>query len=62
MTSPLTAAEREFRDETSKAAKRAEARAAIADQDARATAFNNNRERLKSARLAREADLKATGK
>jgi hypothetical protein len=61
MTSPLTAAERELRDETMKAGKRAEARAAIADQVARATAFNDNRERLRSARLAREAQLKAKG-
>jgi hypothetical protein len=55
MTSPLTAAERETRDENRKAAKRAEARAAMADQAARATAFNDNRKRLKAARLAREA-------
>jgi hypothetical protein len=62
MTSPLTAAERELRDETVKATTRAEARAAMADQVARATAFNDNRERLRSARLAREAELKAKGK
>jgi hypothetical protein len=62
MASPLTAAERELRDEANKAAKRAEARAAMADQVARATAFNDNRERLRSARLAREAELKAEGK
>jgi hypothetical protein len=62
MTSPLTAAERELRDETNKAAKRADARVAMADQVARATAFNDNRERLRSARLAREAELKAKGK
>jgi hypothetical protein len=59
MTSPLTAAERELRDQELKSAKRAEARAAMADQAARATAFNDNRERLKSARLAREAEMKA---
>jgi hypothetical protein len=58
MTSPLTAAERELRDETNKASKRVEARAAMADHVARATAFNDNRERLRSARLAREAELK----
>ena len=62
MSSPLTAAEREMRDEERKAAKRAEARVAMADQVARATAFNDNRERLRSARLAREAELKAKGK
>jgi hypothetical protein len=62
MTSPLTAAERELRDEANKAAKTAEARLAMADHVARATAFNNNRERLRSARLAREAELKAKGK
>jgi hypothetical protein len=55
MSSPLTAAERETRDEERKSAKRAEARAAMADQAARITAFNDNRERLKAARLAREA-------
>jgi hypothetical protein len=55
MTSPLTAAEREMRDEKLKSAKRAAARAAMADQAARITAFNDNRERLKAARLAREA-------
>ena len=62
MTSRLTAAERELRDESHEAAKRADARAAMADHAARATAFNDNRERLKSARLAREAGLKANGK
>ena len=62
MSSPLTAAEREMRDEERKAAKRAEARVAMADQVARATAFNDNRERLRSARLAREAELKAKGR
>jgi hypothetical protein len=55
MGSPLTAAEREMRDEGLKAAKRYEARAAMADQAARAMAFNDNRKRLKAARLAREA-------
>jgi hypothetical protein len=55
MSSPLTAAERELRDEERKAAQRAEARAAIADQAAQATAFNDNRKRLRAARLAREA-------
>jgi hypothetical protein len=55
MSSPLTAAERATRDEELKAAKRADAHAAMADQVARATAFNDNRERLKAARLAREA-------
>jgi hypothetical protein len=59
MTSPLTAAERELRDETMKAGKRAAAQAAMAERTARATAFNDNRERLRSARLAREAQLKA---
>jgi hypothetical protein len=62
MTSPLTAAERELRAADDKAAKRADARAAMAEQAARATAFNDNRERLKSARLTREAEMKATGK
>jgi hypothetical protein len=38
MTSPLTAAEREMRDEELKSAKRAEARAAMADQAARINA------------------------
>jgi hypothetical protein len=55
MSSPLTPAERATRDEELKATKRVDARAAIADQVARATAFNDNRERLKAARLAREA-------
>jgi hypothetical protein len=55
MTPPLTAAEREMRDEELKSAKRALARAAMVDQAARITAFNDNRERLKAARLAREA-------
>jgi hypothetical protein len=59
MSSPLTAAERALRAEELKAAKRADARAAMADQVARATAFNDNRERLRAARLAREAGLKA---
>jgi hypothetical protein len=59
MSSPLTAAERKTRDEERKDAKRAEARVAMADQVTRATAFNDNRERLRSARLAREAELKA---
>jgi hypothetical protein len=60
MTSPLTAAEREIRDEELKSAKRAEARAAMADQAARNTAFNDNHKRLKAERLAREAaELKA---
>jgi hypothetical protein len=62
MTSPLSAAERELRDEANKAIKRADARAAIADQAARATAFNDNRERLRSAWLAREAELKTKAK
>jgi hypothetical protein len=55
MTSPLTAAEREMRDEELRSAKRTDARAALADQAARITAFNDNRKRLKAARLAREA-------
>jgi hypothetical protein len=59
MSSHLTAAERELRDEGRKAAKRAQAQVAMADQVALATAFNDNRERLKSARLAREAEMKA---
>jgi hypothetical protein len=62
MTSPLTAAEREMRDEELKSPKRADARAAMADQAARIKAFNNNRERLKAARLEREARLKAKRK
>jgi hypothetical protein len=59
MTSPLTAAEREMRDEELKSAKKAEARAAMADQAARINAFNDNHKRLKAERLAREAGLKA---
>jgi hypothetical protein len=59
MTSPLTAAEREMRDQELKSAKRAEARAAMADQAARINAFNDNHKRLKAERLAREAKLKA---
>jgi len=59
MTSPLTAAEREMRDQELKSAKRAEARAAMADQTARINAFNDNHKRLKAERLAREAGLKA---
>jgi hypothetical protein len=55
MSSPLTAAERATRDEEIRAAKWADARAAMADQVARASAFNDNRERLRAARLAREA-------
>jgi hypothetical protein len=62
MTSPFTAAERELRDEANKVAKRADAQAAMADRIARATAFNDNRERLKSARLVREAEMRAKGK
>jgi hypothetical protein len=62
MTSPLTAAERELRAETKKAAKKADAQAAMAEQAARATAFSDNRDRLRSARLAREAEMKAKGK
>jgi hypothetical protein len=58
MTSPLTAAERELRAADDKAARRADARSAMADRAARAAAFNANRERLKSARLTREARLK----
>jgi hypothetical protein len=58
MSSPLTAAERATRDEELKAAKRADASAAMADQVARASAFNDNRERLRAARLAREANGK----
>jgi hypothetical protein len=58
MSSPLTPAERATRDEEIKAAKRADARAAMAEQVARATAFNDNRERSKAARLAREAKEK----
>jgi hypothetical protein len=61
MTSPLTAAEREMRDQELKSAKRAEARAAMADQAARINAFNDNHKRLKAERLAREAELKAKG-
>jgi hypothetical protein len=59
MSSPLTAAERETRDKERKAAEKADARAAMTDRTVRATAFNDNRERLKSARLAREAEMKA---
>jgi hypothetical protein len=62
MSPPLTAAERELRDEGRKAAKTADARAAMAEQAARATAVDDNRERLRSARLAREAEMKAKGK
>jgi hypothetical protein len=62
MTSPHKAAELKLRDETRNAMKRADARAAMAEQAAQATAFNDNRERLKSARLAREAGLKANAK
>lgn len=62
MTSSLTAAERELRDEFLKAAKRADARAAMAEQAARATAFNDNRERLRSARLTCETEMKAKAK
>jgi hypothetical protein len=51
-----------LRDENNKAKKRADARSAMAEQAARATAFNDNRERLRSARLTREAEMKATGK
>ena len=58
MSSPLTAAEREKRDEERKSAKRADARAAMADQVALASAFDDNRKRLKAARLAREANGK----
>jgi hypothetical protein len=59
MSSHLTAAERELRDEDLKAAKRADARSAMAEQAARATAFNDNRERLRSARLTHEAEMRA---
>jgi hypothetical protein len=60
MTSPLTAAERKMRDEELESAKRASARAAMADQAGRIDAFNNNHKRLKADRLAREAaELKA---
>jgi hypothetical protein len=59
MTSPLTAAEREIRDQELKSTKRAEARAAMADQAVRINAFNDNHKRLKAERLAREAGLKA---
>jgi hypothetical protein len=60
MTSPLTAGERKMRDEELESAKRASARAAMADQAARIDAFNNNHKRLKADRLAREAaELKA---
>jgi hypothetical protein len=59
MTSHLTADQRELRDENREAAKRANARSAMAEQAARATAFNDNRERLRSARLTREAEMRA---
>ena len=62
MTSRITAAERELRDETMKAAKRAKAQAAMADHVARDTAISDNRERLRTERLAREAKGKAKGK
>jgi hypothetical protein len=62
MTSPLTAAERELRDEYHKSAKRADALAAMAERAARATAFNDNRERLRIARLTREAEMRAQEK
>ena len=55
MGSFLTAAERVTRDEERKVAQLAEARAAMADQAARATAFHDNRRRLKAERLARES-------
>jgi hypothetical protein len=61
MISPLTAAERELRDKDRKAAKKADARLAMAERAAQTTAFNDNRERLRSAQLAREVCLKATG-
>ena len=52
---PLTKAEREAR----KAFRQVEAHVAINDHEATQKAFSNNRERLKSERLAREAELKA---
>jgi hypothetical protein len=55
MTSPLTAAERKIRDEELESAKRASARAAMADRAARINAFNDKHKRLKADRLAREA-------
>ena len=58
MTSRLTATERETRDEIRNAAKKADAREALADQTAAQTAFNDNRERLRAERLAREVELR----
>nr|WP_079543709.1 hypothetical protein [Bradyrhizobium lablabi] len=58
MMSRLTAAERETRDEIRNAAKKADAREAMADQTAAQTAFNDNRERLRAERLAREVELR----
>jgi hypothetical protein len=53
MTSRLTAAERETRDEIRNAAKKADAREALADQAAAQAAFSDNSERL-----AREVELR----
>jgi hypothetical protein len=59
MSTHLTAAERELRDEGRRALKKADARSAMAEQAAREMAFNDNRERLRSARLTREAEMRA---
>jgi hypothetical protein len=49
-----------MRDEELKSAKRTSARAAMADQAARISAFSDNHKRLKTERQAREAaELKA---
>ncbi len=58
MTSRLTAAERETRDEIRNAAKKADAREALADQAAAQAAFSDNRKRLRAERLAREVELR----
>jgi hypothetical protein len=51
----LSAAER-------KSLRSREAEEAIVEHESAQKAFSNNRERLKAARLAREAELKAKGK
>ena len=54
----ITPAEREAR----KAFRKVEAVKAVTEREAAQKAFNENRERLKAERLAREAGLKAKGK
>jgi hypothetical protein len=53
-----TTAERE----AEKAFKKVETKTALSDQDRAQKAFDENRERLKAERIAREAVLKAKGK